>query len=179
MGEGGSCSPRGSVVMTQSIAGFSPFNENLNNFIRCLGNDRRFKWSFKNCNDLQRRMLRPKPRGRNRDGSVVYCYLLARRWYPSAWARHGATPRGLIPAPNTLPSSSDRQIAGQWADFPAVLLAGSLGSRLLTGLKATSLPSPAVGCNWPSSLASNTEIPYGEFFAASCCSLGIRAPRTT
>lgn len=137
------------------------------------------KWRFKNCNDLQRRMLRPKLTcGRNRDGSVIYCYLLAWRRYPFPWTRHGATPEDWSPAPNTLQNSSDWQITGRCADFPAVLLEGSFGSCSFTGLKAKSLPSSIVGCNWASSVASNAEILYREFFTASCCSLGIRAVRT-
>lgn len=91
-GKSGSCRPRGSVVMMRSIAGFSPFSENLINFIRCLVSDRRVKWRFKNGDDLQRRMLRPKlTRGRIGDGSGVYCCLLTWRW-------HGAAPRRRTPA---------------------------------------------------------------------------------
>lgn len=102
VGKGGSCSRRGSGVMMQSSAGFSPFNKNLSDFLRCLGNPRRPKPWVKNCSDLQRRMLRPRlARGRSGDGGVVYCSLLAWRWYPSPWARHGATPRdwSLLPTP--------------------------------------------------------------------------------
>lgn len=74
------------------------------------------------------------------------------------------------PGAGTVPPPGDGSLLRTcW--FPAVSLEGSVTSCSFTGLKAKSLPSPVAGCNWASSLAPNTEIPYGEFF----CSLSLQS----